>query len=134
MNHEPRLVAIALALGCATCTPNAVLSGHWVFVGGPGGAVVAGAPGAAPLASDQGKCFSKAELTQAFGPTCAQHEPEAAAAASPGDFTPGANPTVGEPVWYCSCPMVARVWLERCGTADTFKVTQVAVATQGACQ
>ncbi len=99
-------------------------------------AITAPAPSeATPLpAGDPTACFTNADLDQHFGPTCGNHDPEAKAAADMGDdFHSGAAPTPAQVRWYCSCPMVVRVVLDRCASADTFRVSQVAVRTQGGC-
>lgn len=122
------------ASGCAA--KNAKLTGAWTFVADSGGAIQAPNPPAGmPYSHVESPCMTDTDLRERFGDTCPNHEPEAAAtAAMTDDFGPGLNPTPGEVRWYCACPMVVRVVLQRCPNSDAFQPTQVAVATKGICE
>jgi len=103
-------------------------------VGGPDGASagIAAPPTAArPLAvnAQPPGCFDSATLDHEFGARCKENEPEAAGSAAVTDEVPmGNNPTPGEVRWYCDRRTVVRIVLDRCGTANQFKVRQVAVS------
>src|SRR6185295_15978415 len=66
------------------------------------------------------QCASDADLTNYFGTSCGNHEATAAGSASAGQDTSNGDdfgrpkPTKREERWFCSCPMVARVVVERC--------------------
>jgi len=142
-----------LALTAAACCPTtAQLSGHWVYAS-PGGIGQARPPEyGAPLAVGSASavagmpptaCVPRAAIDQHFGRVCNAHETEGGAqprqVASLGKDPPvmtddvplGNNPTPGEAIWYCDKHTVVRVVLQRCGTSDTFGVSQVAVAIDG---
>jgi len=137
-----------LALTAAACCPTtAQLSGHWVYAS-PGGIGQAGPPAfGAPLtvgsasavagAVPPAACVARAAIDQHFGKVCDAHETEGGAQSSSqpppmtGDIPLGNNPTPGEAIWYCDKHTVVRVVLQRCGTSDTFGVSQVAVAIDG---
>lgn len=138
---------LALALtACACCPTTAQLSGRWVYAS-PGGIGVAhqpsyGAPlavgsAATPLASTPTACAARQAIDQHFGKVCGAHETEGGAQTSTKppamtDEVPlGNTPTPGETVWYCDDHTVVRVVLVRCGSSDTFGVSQVAVAIEG---
>jgi len=130
-------VGMSLGVGLVACSPStAAVTNGWVFVASSGNAVAAPAPSeATPLpGADARACFTNAEIDDHFGPTCPNHEAEAKASPDMNDdFHPGAQPTPSQVRWYCSCPMVVRVVLDRCAGADTFHVSQVAVRTKGGC-
>jgi hypothetical protein len=124
-----------LLIAAACGPPTASISKQWVVVGGPGSVVIADAPhSGAPLAPTAA-CLSNDDLQKQLGDTCPRHEKEAAGTADmTGGFGHGANPTPGQVRWYCSCPMVARVVLDRCDGGDTFSVREIALAPRGSCK
>lgn len=139
--------AVALMLATSACSPTtAQLSGRWVYAS-PGGIGVAhqpsyGAPlavGSAPTlgAPPPAACVARKAIDQHFGKVCAAHETEGGAQATSQpppltDEVPLGNvPTPGEAIWYCDAHTVVRVVLVRCGSSDTFGVSQVAVAIEG---
>jgi hypothetical protein len=127
---------IALIVGAGACSPPrpGQLNGRWVAVGGSDGtaAGIAGPPTAArPLAvsAPPPGCFDSAALASEFGPQCKENEPEAAASTVVTDEVPtGNHPTPGEVRWYCDRRTVVRLVIERCGTANQFRVRQIAVS------
>ena|SRR5687767_1256675 len=131
--------AVALFAGVSACSPPrpGQLNGRWVAVGGPDGAAagIAAPPTAArPLAVNAAPpgCFDNATLASEFGPQCKENEPEAAASAAVTDEVPtGNHPTPGEVRWYCDRRTVVRLVIERCGTANQFRVRQIAVSIDG---
>lgn len=135
-SHLRIAFAAVLLLGLQACSPPrpGQLTGKWVAVGGPDGASAgtAAPPTAArPLAVNAPApgCFDNATLTSEFGPRCTENEPEAAgSAAMTDDVTLGNNPTPGEVRWYCDKRTVVRLVIERCGTANQFRVRQIAVS------
>ena len=131
--------AFTLLAGVAGCASprTGQLNGRWVAVGGPDGAAagIAAPPTAArPLAVNAPPpgCFDSATLDSEFGPRCQVNEPEAAGSATVTDDVPiGNSATPGEVRWYCDRRTVVRIVLDRCGTANQFKVRQVAVSIDG---
>jgi hypothetical protein len=131
------LAAILLA-GISGCSPPrpGQLTGKWVAVAGTDGASLgtAAPPTAArPLAVTAGPqgCFDDAILSNEFGPRCRENEPEAQATSTMSDdVTTGNHPTPGEVRWYCDKRTVVRIVIERCGTANQFRVRQIAVSIQ----
>src|SRR4051812_43822354 len=119
------------AVACSTARTG-VLNGRWVAVGGPDGASagIAAPPTAArPLAvsSPAPGCFDPSTLANEFGAVCEINEPEAAgSAAVTDDVSLGNHPTPGEVRWYCDKRTVVRLVIERCGTANQFRVRQIA--------
>jgi hypothetical protein len=70
-------------------------------------------------------------LSREFGPRCQENEPEAQATSTMSDdVTTGNHPTPGEVRWYCDKRTVVRIVIERCGTANQFRVRQLAVSIQ----
>jgi hypothetical protein len=141
-----RLLLLVLAtglplLGCPAAPKTAALTGRWVVVAEPAKAGTASAPkdGASLSLATPADCMTEQELRDHFGNTCDRHESEAAASSTmDGSFGPGEHSTPGQPRWYCACPMVARVILDRCESGSTststFRVRQVALALNGGCQ
>lgn len=149
MMTKVSLVSVALALSAIGCCPPPVarLSGRWVFAS-PGGIGKAGTPSyGAPLsvgapapgapAALAAACVPRATIDQQFGKACTSHESEGGAQPSfepppMSDEVPiGITPTPGEPIWYCDKHTVVRVVLQRCGSSDTFGISQIAVAIEG---
>jgi len=130
---------LALLAGVGGCSPPrpGQLNGRWVAVAGPEGAAagIAAPPTAArPLAvnAPPPACFDSATLDGEFGARCKENEPEAAGSAAVTDeIQPGNQPTPGEVRWYCDRRTVVRIVLDRCGTANQFRVRQIAVSIDG---
>jgi len=142
MGRNACLPSVFVTLTVVACCPGPIrqLSGHWVLAS-PGGVGIAAPPSAgAPLgvassrAPAQPGCVPRSEIDRQFGKTCARHESEGGAQLSfepppmTDDVPIGITPTPGEPIWYCDKHTVVRVVLQRCGTSDTFGVSQIAVA------
>ena len=132
----PVLALLAGASGCGGARAGQ-LNGRWVAVGGPDGAAagIAAPPTAArPLSVNAPPpgCFDNATLAHEFGAQCKVNEPEAAGSAAVTDEVPTGNqPTPGEVRWYCDQRTVIRLVIERCGTANQFRVRQIAVSIDG---
>jgi hypothetical protein len=146
MTNMPRWIVVVVALAAVACCPAPIaqLSGRWVYAS-PGGIGKAGKPSyGAPLTIGNAAgvlaavatttCVPRAAIDQQFGKTCERHETEGGAQPS---FEPpamtdevpiGITPTPGEAIWYCDKHTVVRVVLQRCGTGDTFGVSQIVVA------
>ncbi len=130
---------LTLLAGVTACSPPrpGQLNGRWVAIGGPDGAAagIAAPPTAArPLSvnSPPPGCFDSGTLDSEFGARCNENEPEAAGSANVTDEVPaGNNPTPGEVRWYCDRRTVVRIVLDRCGTANQFRVRQIAVSIDG---
>ena len=133
------LLGALLVVACASRT--ATVKDQWVYVAGAQpGIGKASAPQYGGLVSIQNQpstgCVESKTLDQNFGHPCDAHASEGGAAQpSSGPPTPmtddvpmGNNPTQGEPRWYCDRHTVVRVVLERCGTTESFRVLQIAVA------
>jgi len=135
------LVVLVIAGGCSGSAPPAQapvarVGARWGLVAGSVSIGVLGKPTGADAVtpSEAPQCVSSADLTKYFGPTCGSHEASAAGSASVDDDFGHPAPTATEERWYCACPMVARVVIERCpGGSDTFKVLQVALVTKDGC-
>lgn len=146
MMTKVRLFGVGLAFLAVACCPPPVaqLSGRWVFAS-PGGVGKAGTPSyGTPLAVGSsapavappmaGACVPRSAIDQQFGEPCKRHESEGGAQPSfqPPPMTDevpiGITPTPGEPIWYCDKHTVVRVVLQRCGSSDTFGVSQIAVS------
>ena len=130
---------VVAALGLAGCggaaaVPEGKLSNVWVVAAGvqPGVGVAAaptqGSPIAIAGASADG-CVPTKTLDDHFGSMCAAHETEGGAATTMTDYVPlGPTPTPGEVRWYCDQHVVVRLVVNRCGTNDSFRVSQLAFA------
>ena len=146
MRNTSRGFIVVVALAAVACCPAPIaqLSGRWVYAS-PGGIGKAGTPSyGAPLSIGSAagvpgavaatSCVPRAAIDQQFGKTCERHETEGGAQPSfePPPMTdevlPGIRPTPGEAIWYCDKHTVVRVVLQRCGTGDTFGVSQIVVA------
>lgn len=133
------LCALAVVTGCSA-GPVGRVSDSWVMAGGTGSGIwVAGAPSdGAPLSpktpASATECIANEVIKQQFD-DCSAHESEGSLAAkSPdgglmdGDVPLGPTPTPGQVCWYTRDNLTVRIVLSRCGTENTFKVTQIAVA------
>ena len=133
------MFAFTQLLGAGACsTPRTgVLNGRWVAVGGPDSASagIAAPPTAArPVAvsAQAPGCFDSSTLANEFGAVCEINKPEAAAStAVTDDVSLGNHPTPGEVRWYCDKRTVVRLVIERCGTANQYRVRQIAVSIGG---
>lgn len=140
------LASLAFSGCChSSSVPTARVGTRWGMIAGNVSMAVLPKPaGADPIAAPSGadQCFSDADLIAHFGPTCGSHEASAAGVPSnDGDFG-HPTPTTNEERWYCACPIVARVVVERCaaqsGTGqtsatNTFRVLQIALVTKDGC-
>ena len=114
----------------ACASSRGQLSGAWVVAGSPGRAGIAQQPRAAqPIALDNSDgCIPAVAFIDQFGNPCKEHETEGGASTDmSGSLPTGANPTTSEVRWFCEGKSVVRLVLDRCGTADSFRVKEVAV-------
>jgi hypothetical protein len=117
-----------LASACASSKGQ--LSGAWVVAAGPGRAGTAQPPRyAQPLTLDHSDgCIPTQAFIDQFGPLCKEHETEGAASTDMSGALPlGPNPTTSEVRWYCEGRSVVRLVLDRCGTAESYRIREVAV-------
>ena len=130
-------MVLAAGVGAVGCCPvrSGKMSSEWVLAGsdvvaGPSAPPTLGAPlqlGADPDVA-QG-CVAMSALRRHFGDTCTEHEAESHASPAMNDDVPmGNNPTSQEVMWFCDQRTVVRLSLARCGTAESFKVLQLAVS------
>ena len=123
------IVAFSL-LASACASHRAQLSGAWIVAAGPGRAGTAEAPRyAQPIVlAGSDACIPSQAFVDQFGNPCKEHESEGPASTDMGGSLPmGANPTTSEVRWYCEGRSVVRLVLDRCGTAESYRIRDVAV-------
>jgi len=129
MSFREGVVTLSLLLwGCAS--NKGQLSGAWIVAAGPGRAGTAQPPRyAQPIVLDgTDACIPTQAFNDQFGPFCKEHETEGAASTDMTGALPlGPNPTTSEVRWYCEGRSVVRMVIDRCGTAESYRIREVAV-------
>jgi len=121
-----------LASACAS--HRAQLTGAWVVAAGPGRAGTAAAPRYAEpiVVAPSDACIPSQAFVDQFGNACREHETEGPALADMGGSLPmGPNPTTSEVRWYCEGRSVVRLVIDRCGTAESYRIREIAVQMGG---
>jgi hypothetical protein len=122
---------VALAFFAYACASRpGQLSGAWVVAGSPGRAGTAQAPrNAQPIVLEGSDgCIPSQAFVDQFGNACKEHESEGPASTDmTGSLPLGPNPTKNEVRWYCEGRSVVRLVLERCGTSEGYRITDIAV-------
>jgi hypothetical protein len=117
-----------LASACAS--NNGQLSGRWIVAAGPGRAGTAQPPryGQPIVLEGSDGCIPTQAFIDQFGPFCKEHETEGGASTDmTGSLPLGPNPTTSEVRWYCEGRSVVRIVIDRCGTAESYRIREVAV-------
>jgi len=121
-----------LAFACAS--HRGQLTGAWVVAAGPGRAGTAAAPRYAQpiVVAGSDACIPSQAFVDQFGNPCKEHESEGPASTDmTGSLPMGANPTTSEVRWYCEGSSVVRLVIDRCGTAESYRIREVAVQMGG---